>query len=299
MKARGVLVAVGAVVTGFVLTASPAQAALQTDFGSDAFVVTDSITVAEGESLGTVVVFEGPAVIEGSVENVVAFDGDVTIRGDVEDTVIAFSGRATVEAGGVVDGDVYSRPEPIVEDGGHVEGSTGSVNFEAAAGPLLIFSRLALWLAVSISTLALGALLLLLGPRAADLAVRTAREDVGIAMAAGFCTVVGLPLAALFAIVTLVGIPFGIGLLLGLFLIYAIGYVMSAWVLGRTVLRSSKSRMLSFLAGWGILRLVALVPILGGLAWFGATVFGLGVLLVEAWRARSPRSAEPAAPAAT
>ena len=36
--------------------------------------------------------------------------------------------------------------------------------------------------------------------------------------------------------------------------------------------------MLAFLAGWGILRVIALVPFLGGLAWFGATVFGLGAL---------------------
>jgi hypothetical protein len=92
---------------------------------------------------------------------------------------------------------------------------------------------------------------------------------------------------------TLVGIPFGIGLLFALALIYATGYVMSAWVLGRTVVRT-KRRMVAFLAGWGILRAVALIPVLGGIAWFAATAFGLGVLLVEAWRARSPRAEAPA-----
>ena len=34
----------------------------------------------------------------------------------------------------------------------------------------------------------------------------------------------------------------------------------------------------AFLVGWAILRLVALVPTLGGLVWFAAVVFGLGVL---------------------
>jgi hypothetical protein len=41
------------------------------------------------------------------------------------------------------------------------------------------------------------------------------------------------------------------------------------------------------LVGWGILRILALIPILGGLVRFGAVVFGLGALLVTIWRART------------
>ena len=67
--------------------------------------------------------------------------------------------------------------------------------------------------------------------------------------------------------------------------------------------------MLAFLAGWAILRVVAIVPGIGGLAWFLATVFGLGVLAVAARDAgrearalvpagRSGRRPDPRAPAA-
>jgi hypothetical protein len=42
------------------------------------------------------------------------------------------------------------------------------------------------------------------------------------------------------------------------------------------------SRLLAFLAGWLILRAIAIVPGIGGLAWFLATVFGLGLLAVSA-----------------
>jgi type IV secretory pathway TrbD component len=45
--------------------------------------------------------------------------------------------------------------------------------------------------------------------------------------------------------------------------------------------------------GWAILRVVALVPILGGLVWFAAAVFGLGVLVVAIWRGRSAARARP------
>jgi hypothetical protein len=40
---------------------------------------------------------------------------------------------------------------------------------------------------------------------------------------------------------------------------------------------------------------VALVPILGGLAWFAAVVFGLGVLVAAIWRGRSAARAAPTA----
>jgi hypothetical protein len=39
----------------------------------------------------------------------------------------------------------------------------------------------------------------------------------------------------------------------------------------------------AFLVGWAILRVVALVPVLGGLVWFAAVVFGLGALVVAIW----------------
>jgi hypothetical protein len=50
--------------------------------------------------------------------------------------------------------------------------------------------------------------------------------------------------------------------------------------------------MLAFLAGWGILRLLALIPVAGGLVWLAATVWGLGALVIAARTAgREPSDA--------
>jgi hypothetical protein len=49
--------------------------------------------------------------------------------------------------------------------------------------------------------------------------------------------------------------------------------------------------VLAFLAGLAILRVLAIIPILGGIVWFAATVVGLGALLVATWRARRDYSA--------
>lgn len=111
----------------------------------------------------------------------------------------------------------------------------------------------------------------------------------------GLLAFFGLPILAVIALVTIVGIPLGLGVLAALGLIYALGYSATAWILGRRIVRQSTGWVLAFLAGWAILRLVALVPILGGRVWFAAVVFGLGALLVAVWRGRSAARATTAA----
>jgi hypothetical protein len=101
----------------------------------------------------------------------------------------------------------------------------------------------------------------------------------------------GLPILAIIALVTVVGIPLGLGLLAALLLIYALGYSAAAWILGRSIIREPTSWVVAFLGGWAILRVVALVPILGGLVWFAAVAIGLGALALAIWRARSASQA--------
>ena len=74
---------------------------------------------------------------------------------------------------------------------------------------------------------------------------------------------------------------------LGLLLIYSLGYSASAWILGLSILRGPTAWAVAFLVGWTVLRVVALIPILGGLVWFAAVVFGLGTMAVAIWRTRS------------
>jgi len=94
--------------------------------------------------------------------------------------------------------------------------------------------------------------------------------------------------------VTIVGIPLGLFVLLALALVYSIGYVVSTLALGRLVVKEPTSRYLAFMAGWGALRVIALVPFVAGLAWLVATVLGLGTLWVAARAA--PSEVRPAAP---
>jgi hypothetical protein len=146
-----------------------------------------------------------------------------------------------------------------------------------------------------VSTLVVGLVLVWLVGRGAAWILEAGRTSIGPAIGWGLLVFFGLPILAIIALVTLVGLPLGLGLLAALGLIYALGYGATAWIVGRRILREPTAWVLAFLVGWGILRVLALIPILGGLVWFAAVVFGLGALLVAIWRARTTSRAAPAA----
>ena len=89
-----------------------------------------------------------------------------------------------------------------------------------------------------------------------------------------------LPIGSVLLLVTVVGIPLGLSLLLALAFIYTLGYVVATVAVGNMILRNSSSRWVVFLVGWIVLRLLALIPVVGGLLWFLGSVWGLGLLAV-------------------
>jgi hypothetical protein len=232
--------------------------------------------------------------VDGTVDgSLTAFDAPVTISGRVNGDVVVFNGRVVLRSGATVTGDVVSQIAPVVASGATIGGETRRVQTNVNWEGFGWVGRLAWWLAVSVSTLVVGLVLVWLVGRGAAGILEAGRSQVGPAVGWGLLVFFGLPILALLALVTLVGLPLGLGLLAALGLIYALGYGASAWVLGRSLLRPPTAWVVAFLVGWAILRVVALVPILGGLVWFAAVVFGLGVLVVAIWRGRSAARAAP------
>lgn len=280
---------------GLLVAASPAQA----DSDNDRVVVVGPVTVPRGEVAHDVVVADGNVVVSGRVSgDLVVAKGTVRITGAVKGDVFAISDRITIDPGARVDGDVsYVDQKPEVASGAHVGGKVKRVNVDKIAGPVGFAAGIGAWLAISISALLLGLLALWLAPRAALAAHETAQGRVGRSIAWGLGLFFGIPIVAVILLVTLLGLPLGLLMLLALLPLYALGYTTSAWVLGRRLLGADRARVLAFIAGIAILRVVALIPIVGGLVWFLATVFGLGVLFVAAGRGRHDSHAAVAEPA--
>ena len=275
--------------------AAPAWA--QDSQASEEFVVLSGrADVPEGQTVGDLVVFHGSATVDGTVDgSLTAFDAPVTISGRVNGDVVVFNGRVELRSGANVTGDVVSQSAPVVASGATIGGTSKRLQTNTNWEGFGWAGRLAWWLAVSVSTLVIGLVLIWLAGRGTTRILEAGRTRIGPSIGLGLLLFFGLPLLAIIALVTVVGIPLGLGLLAALLLIYALGYSATAWILGRSILRGPTSWFLAFLAGWGILRILALIPILGGLVWFAAVVFGLGALAVAIWRARTPSRTAPAA----
>ncbi len=265
--------------------------------GKDRIVISGPVTIARGEVAKDVVVVDGNVSVAGRVTgDLVVVKGKATISGQVKGDVLSVVDRVTVRSGARVGGDVqYVDTKPVVASGARVGGKVKRIDVDKAAGGLGLAAGIGIWLALSVSALLLGVLLLWLVPRAAIALADTAGARKGAAIGLGVALFLGIPIIAVLLVVSLLGLPLGVVLGLALLPLYALAYTSSAWLLGNRILGRERNRFLAFLAGLAILRLLALVPILGGVVWLAATVFGLGVLFLAAGRGRrsSPRAGAP------
>ena len=288
MTLRRPVVTLAAAVLVAGLTLAPPASAQTGPEGDDLVVLSGRVDVRAGERADVVVIVDGPAVIDGHVGgSVVAVNGDIRVSGTVEEAVVAVNGRATILSGARVGGDVVSSQKPQVDPGATVEGDTRTVRFSFRALGTLFW--LAWWVALTISLLVLGMVLLAVVPTALGAAYAVARNEPRPALGWGLLTVVGLPVVSVLVMITIVGIPLGLLGLLCLALLYAVGYVVAALAAGRLVVKEPSSRYVAFLLGLVGLRLVGLIPFGGGLVTFLASAYGLGAVAVAGWRAARRR----------
>jgi hypothetical protein len=200
------------------------------------------------------------------------------------------SGQARLLPSAYVSGDVsYGDERPIVAGQAIVRGEVTGKNWGDSIDFLPFIFGFSFWLLMSGSAALLGSLLLLIAPRAADALYERSRERIGPLIAIGIAVTICLPLAAVIAAVTIVGIALSVAIFLALVPLAAIAYVTAAWALGRRLVKAPKNQFLSFLAGLAILRLLALVPIAGGIVTLAAVVFGFGLIGAAIGAARNPR----------
>jgi cytoskeletal protein CcmA (bactofilin family) len=249
----------------------------------DRIVVVGDVLVDRGQTAGDVLVADGDVTVRGTVDgDIVVGDGDVTIRGKVTGDVVTLAGTAILGRRAQVDGDVvYADNEPQVASGSKVGGEVKKVD----AGDVGLGVHIAVWAAVTVSTLVLGLLLLLLFPKAADGFARSFKTKTGMSALAGVLAFLLLPLIGVGLLLTILGIPLGVGLLLALLPLYGLAYTVSAFAVGRLILKKTP-RIVAFLVGLVILRGLAIVPFLGPVVWIVATILGLGAIVLTALRSR-------------
>lgn len=275
--------------------ASPAMAKDAGDFENDLVVLTGGARITEDQSLDDAVIFHGFVSVDGEVRgDLIVFSGNVLISGTVRGDVVVFNGEVSIGSEASIGGDLATTREPVIQEGAEIGGDVRKPSKDLFRPVEVFAARVALWIGATVSLLVLGLLLLGLAPKGMDAIAAVWGTSKGSAALWGFILLIGLPLGAGLAIVTVVGIPFGIGMLFALGLLYSIGYVAGAWALGRSLVGAPRGRAVSFLAGFAIVRLLGLIPIVGGIVSTLVLVFGLGLVTLAIWRSRAAPVEAPA-----
>ena len=286
----------------FAASASPAHGvtvhSTSDDDADTVVVVVADVRVPRGEQVDNVVLVHGDVRIDGLAEgDVFVVNGDVVVAGRVRGDVTSLNGRVTLLSNARVAGDVVSKDPPRIARSAQVGGDVDRARDRFALGRLGTIGRVFLWLAGTVSTLVLGVLILLVAPRGADALAEAGRSRIGPAVGLGFALLIGIPLVGVLLSVSLVGLPVGLATLLALALIYGIGYTAGAIFVGRLMIGPPGRRWWAFFAGWGLLRVLAIVPVLGVLVMIAAVVLGLGSIAIAVHRGqRSPSTPEPVPP---
>lgn len=291
------------VISAFGLVAiGPALAGSPSPEPQDQVVLSGRVVVAKGEAAGEVIVFHGRVSVAGVVRgDVVVLDGPIEVTGQVGGAVVALNGRIRIGSGAQVGGDVLAGETVTLEDGARIGGTARQYVTFNLRGPIRAAGRFAVWLAMSVSTLVLGLLLLWFVPRGADAVVGAARSAPWATAGWGVGMFLLLPVFGALALISLVGLPLGLLVLLALGLLYLVGFTWAAHVVGSALLKPPRGRAVAFLAGWAVLSALTLIPVAGGGIWALGAVYGSGAMTVATWRARGGpgRHRERRAPAPT
>lgn len=261
------------------------------------------VTLAADESVDGVVLIGDNATIDGRItEALVVINGDALVTGQVDSDVVVIGGSLELASGATVNDVTLIRSDLTRADDAIVRGDiTEQSQYVSFGFGAAVFSFV-FWLGFAMLTILAGLAFVFLAGRHLDGMAGLVSAGAFESVIYGLATVIGLPLIGILALLTLIGFPVGIVVLLVLFpLVMLMGFLVASMRLGQwlaTVAKVGYGRWMAVLVGVIVLQVAGLLPVVGGLVTFAATVVGTGALvryLYRSWQARRHQPA-PAAP---
>jgi|GEM_PF-704948 len=248
------------------------------DVTRSATIFASDVTLTDAGSLGDDMVgAAGTVTVAGDVgRDMLLSVGSLTIDGSVGGDVTYYSDTDARIAAGAVDGQVERVTPPQPTQATTPEPSPGAVFVGWLLG--LIYALVAL----SLVTLAAG----LLAPRWLARVTDHLVPSPWKALLVGFVAAIAVPTAVLFLLVTIVGAPLALAVLLVWFALTLATFVHGAYYLGRLLLRGAQPPVVKALVGGAILIAALQIPWLNVLVWLAMVLFGLGAQLLELRRQR-------------
>jgi hypothetical protein len=283
LRARVVLAVTLAVVTA--PTAAWAQDTA--DRAPEQVVLSGDLLVPRGKTVGEVVVIAGSATVLGVVDgDVIVLDGPTTISGQVAGDVVVLDGQLLLRDTAQIAGNVLSGDPVQREEGAQVAGEVREGFRVTLEGPVAALGALLASVAIAVSLLIAMATFVLLAPRGVERLGVATRTAPLAATGWGLLVAIGFPVVSVALVVSVLGLPLGLAVLFGFGFLFMLGLAAAALGIGRAIVPPPRGRTAALFAGWAIVAVVGLVPVLNAIAWGLLAVFGLGVVLVAAWRAR-------------
>lgn len=256
-----------------------------------------------GESTSLLVVSRGNAVVGGEAGAVVVYGGTAELLPTARvGHLSVIRGTAVLRDGAAVQGDVQLLDSRMRRASGAVVGGEVAVGYwDRFVEGLRVFSLvigLGAWLAVLLG----GWLAMAVARGGMRRAGRMLTAEVGPTLLATVLLWGVAPVAAFWAMATLVGIPVGLGLFVFVLPVLGfLGYLVSGVRLGDALLRRVRGPDAMdrpyLAAGVGLLLLAVLgvVPVVGALVTIVAVMMGAGAVVLALWRGRTRADTPPAA----
>lgn len=299
MKRLSFVLVAAALVIGL---AAPAVLAAEPAFDHSGRVLmafNGDVTVPSGEQADAVLVTGGTATIRGEVETLAVFDGQAVLEGARVQTVFVSGGSVSIDGTSTVVGDVRTLDSTVtVDPAATVGGSVSSIEGDLIAAGALIAPAVVLFvLGFALVTLVAGLALAALAARQVRSAEALISHEPGQTLLVGLAGLIIIPVVAVLAMVTIIGAPLGLAILLMVWpaAAYA-GYLVAGiwigdWLLGRNAARPQAERpYMAAVVGLVVLQIVGLIPFVGAIA----SLLGFGAVLLLAWRTyRKPSTSRP------
>ena len=289
-------IAIVSLVAALALFLLPAPALAQ-EQRHDVYVrVNGAVDLPAGESVDTLVAVNSPAQVAGSVrDTLVIINQDATISGDVDRDAVVWNGTLRLAPSAHIGGDVVlvnsvlDRADGATIGGQVVERSGAMIGAELSRATA-VFSFVA-WLGMTLLVVVVALFWAAIGGQQLSNIAGLLGARPGLSALAAVIFWIVAPLLAVLALVTVIGIPVGIAVLLVLLpLLWGLGYVTTGTRLGFFVadLRHTTPNLAhpypEAVLGVVIFQLIGLIPFVGGIVVALAGLFGAGSILIHAWR---------------
>lgn len=283
----------------------PSSALAQSPKEKDDFTlrVNGDVVIAAGDSINSVVVINGDLTVEGEVTDfALVIKGDAIINGTVGGDLTVIRGDIELGSSAVVDNINSVQGDIIRTQGATITGDVherDSYRFIwAAAG---VFSVL-FWLGMTVAMIVAALLFAAFGGRQLTDAASSMTGDLVNTIIGAVFLWVGLPILGVLALITVIGIPLGIGVFV--FILPTLGFLgylvagtrLGSWVLGLGGRPAGERPFLAAALGTLALQLLVLIPFIGIVIAIFAVLWGGGALAFRIYRGAGGKGFETTEP---